>query len=114
MSLTNGLFAVMFQLETVLQQGDITEVAEPYMKDDKNRDKVRQNAAYFCERLGKYRMPFAWTAIDLMNIINGVNNLRSDQQQQYQAQSQQQGRSDSMGMSFSTRIYAILLKNSIY
>ena len=25
----------MFQLEKVLQQGDITEVAEPYMKDEK-------------------------------------------------------------------------------
>ena len=94
----------MFQLEKVLQQGDITEVAEPYIKDDKNRDKVRQNAAYFCERLGKYRMPFAWTAIDLMGIINGV---RTDQQTQ--------GRSDSLGMSLynlSGHDYVIFLSSS--
>jgi hypothetical protein len=31
-----------------------------------------------CERLGKYRMPFAWTAIYVMNIINGVNSLERD------------------------------------
>ena len=72
----------------MLQQGDISEVAEPYMKDDKNRDKVRQNAAYFCDRLGKYRMPFAWTAIDLMTIISGVSHLKTGEQQ---------GRADSLG-----------------
>ena len=30
----------------------------------------------FCERLGKYRMPFAWTAIYLMNIVTGANYER--------------------------------------
>jgi hypothetical protein len=43
-----------------------------------NRDKVRANAVAACERLGKYRMPFAWTAIYVMNIINGVNSLERD------------------------------------
>jgi hypothetical protein len=43
-----------------------------------NRDKVRSNAVAACERLGKYRMPFAWTAIYVMNIINGVNSLERD------------------------------------
>ncbi len=29
------MHTMLFQLEKVLQQGDITEVAEPYMKDEK-------------------------------------------------------------------------------
>ncbi|XP_022240544.1 dedicator of cytokinesis protein 7-like isoform X2 [Limulus polyphemus] len=70
------LFLVV-KLEKVLQ-GDINECAEPYMKDDKNRDKVKSNAVSSCDRLGKYRMPFAWTAIYLMNIFNGVNSLDRD------------------------------------
>lgn len=70
------LFLVI-KLEKVLQ-GDINECAEPYMKDDKNREKVKANAVAACERLGKYRMPFAWTAIYVMNIINGVNSLERD------------------------------------
>ena len=39
-------------------------------------DKYRSNAMQFCERLGKYRMPFAWTAIYLMNIVTGANYER--------------------------------------
>ncbi|GBM46681.1 Dedicator of cytokinesis protein 7 [Araneus ventricosus] len=70
------LFLVI-KLEKVLQ-GDINECIEPYVKDDKNRDKLKSNAVLTCERLGKYRMPFAWTAIYLMNIINGVNSLDKD------------------------------------
>lgn len=31
-----------------------------------------------CERLGKYRQPFAWTAVYLMNVINGKNSLERD------------------------------------
>ena len=50
-------------------QGDITEAAEPYLKDASNLDKVRQNAYDACNRLGKYKMPFAWTAVWLHNII---------------------------------------------
>ena len=38
-------------------------------------DKYRSNAYQFCERLGKYRMPFAWTAIYLMNIVSGATNF---------------------------------------
>lgn len=59
-------------------QGDINECAEPYMKDEKNRDKIKGNAVTCCERLGQYRMPFAWTAIYLMNIVNGVSSLDRD------------------------------------
>ena len=60
------LFLVV-KLEKVLQ-GDINESAEPYMKDV-NMEKAKANAADACSRLGAYRMPFAWTAIWLQNII---------------------------------------------
>lgn len=68
---SNDLFLVI-RLEKVLQ-GDIKDSVEPYIKDDKDkyRDKAKSNAADYCERLGKYRMPFAWTGIYLTNIFNG-------------------------------------------
>ena len=65
------LFLVV-KLEKVLQ-GDIADAAEPYLKDA-NVEKVRANAYDACNRLGKYRMPFAWTAIWLQNIIKGKEN----------------------------------------
>ena len=43
-------------------------------------EKARQNAANFCERLGKYHMPFAWTAIYLKNIVEGGNPLDTDKE----------------------------------
>ncbi|KAK7862685.1 hypothetical protein R5R35_000927 [Gryllus longicercus] len=73
---SSDLFLVI-RLEKVLQ-GDINDCAEPYMKDDKNKDKIKANAVAACERLGKYRMPFAWTAIYVMSIINGVSSLERD------------------------------------
>ncbi|CAN8004691.1 unnamed protein product, partial [Ixodes hexagonus] len=74
---STDLFLVV-KLEKVLQ-GDINECAEPYMKDEKvNKDKVRANAIATCERLGKYRMPFAWTAVYLLNVLTGVNSLDRD------------------------------------
>ena len=36
-----------------------------------HKDKMRTAAVLNCERLGKYRMPFAWTAIHLIDIISG-------------------------------------------
>jgi hypothetical protein len=39
-------------------------------------DKARANAYDACNRLGKYRMPFAWTAIWLQNIIKGKDALQ--------------------------------------
>ena len=71
---SNDLFLVV-KLEKVLQ-GDINEAAEPYLKEVSNLEKVRQNAYDACNRLGKYKMPFAWTAIWLQNIIKGKEILR--------------------------------------
>lgn len=36
------------------------------------------NAQQSCERLGKYRMPFCWTAVYLMNVISGKSSLERD------------------------------------
>ncbi|KAL5022031.1 hypothetical protein ScPMuIL_001186 [Solemya velum] len=67
---------LVVKVKKVLQQGDISECSEPYMKDDKSKeDRYRSNAVQFCEKLGKYRMPFAWTAIHLMNVVTGANSL---------------------------------------
>lgn len=70
--------ALVIRLEKVLQQGDISECAEVYLKEDKNKEKAQINAQYFCERLGKYRMPFAWTAIYLSNVVQGNVGLVRD------------------------------------
>uniref|UniRef100_A0A1Q3G270 Putative ph domain-containing protein n=1 Tax=Culex tarsalis TaxID=7177 RepID=A0A1Q3G270_CULTA len=84
---SNELYLVI-RLEKVLQ-GDIKDSVEPYMKDDKDkyRDKAKSNAADFCERLGKYRMPFAWTGIYLTNIFNGDNTVENDRESMSSASS---------------------------
>ncbi|KAM9474688.1 dedicator of cytokinesis protein 7 isoform 27-T27 [Salvelinus alpinus] len=77
---------LVIQLEKVLQQGDIGECAEPYMvfkesdaaKNKEKLDKLRSQSEQFCTRLGRYRMPFAWTAIHLMNIVNSAGSLERD------------------------------------
>ncbi|XP_040270912.1 dedicator of cytokinesis protein 6 isoform X5 [Bufo bufo] len=77
---------LVIKLEKVLQQGDIGECCEPYMvlkesdgiKNKEKVDKLRVQADQFCSRLSRYRMPFAWTAIHLMNIINSMGTLERD------------------------------------
>jgi len=60
-------------LEKVLQKGDITEAAEPYQRemDRKTLDRAKGTAKQFCQQLGQYRMPLAWTAINVIDIIRG-------------------------------------------
>lgn len=70
---------LVVRVEKVLQ-GDVNECVEPYIKDDKNREKVRAGAMAACARLGKYRMPLAWSAVSLLNVLNGSNSLDRDQQ----------------------------------
>uniref|UniRef100_A0A8C5D1B3 Dedicator of cytokinesis 7 n=1 Tax=Gadus morhua TaxID=8049 RepID=A0A8C5D1B3_GADMO len=75
---------LVIQLEKVLQQGDIGECAEPYMvfkesdaaKNKEKLEKLRGQSEQFCQRLGRYRMPFAWTAIHLMNIVNSAGKRK--------------------------------------
>ncbi|KAM8843766.1 dedicator of cytokinesis protein 7 isoform 2-T2 [Spinachia spinachia] len=78
---------LVIKLEKVLQQGDIGECCEPYMvmkesdssKHKEKLEKLRLQAEQSCCRLGQFRMPFAWTAIHLLNIVSSVGGLdRSD------------------------------------
>ncbi|XP_060486242.1 dedicator of cytokinesis protein 6 isoform X5 [Panthera onca] len=71
---------LVIKLEKVLQQGDISECCEPYMvmkevdtaKNKEKLEKLRLAAEQFCTRLGRYRMPFAWTAVHLANIVSSA------------------------------------------
>ncbi|EPY83523.1 dedicator of cytokinesis protein 8 isoform 1, partial [Camelus ferus] len=66
------------KIEKVLQQGEIGECAEPYMvikesdggKSKEKIEKLKLQAESFCQRLGKYRMPFAWAPISLASFFN--------------------------------------------
>ncbi|KAL7830730.1 hypothetical protein SRHO_G00318570 [Serrasalmus rhombeus] len=78
---------LVIKLEKVLQQGDIGECCEPYMvmkesdstKHKEKLEKLKAQAEQSCSRLGHFRMPFAWTAIHLLNIVSSVGGLeRSD------------------------------------
>ena len=61
----------------MLLQSDINESAGPYIKNV-NIEKAKSNAIDACNRLGSYRMPFAWTAIWLQNIIKSKVNYQQD------------------------------------
>uniref|UniRef100_M3ZCM0 Dedicator of cytokinesis 6 n=1 Tax=Nomascus leucogenys TaxID=61853 RepID=M3ZCM0_NOMLE len=77
---------LVIKLEKVLQQGDISECCEPYMvmkevdtaKNKEKLEKLRLAAEQFCTRLGRYRMPFAWTAVHLANIVSSAGQLDRD------------------------------------
>uniref|UniRef100_A0A8B9K1N1 Dedicator of cytokinesis 8 n=1 Tax=Astyanax mexicanus TaxID=7994 RepID=A0A8B9K1N1_ASTMX len=67
---------LVIKIEKVLQQGEIGECAEPYlgMKESdsgKNKDKLeklRNQAEGFCQRLGQYRMPFAFATVNIASL----------------------------------------------
>ncbi|NWW06375.1 DOCK8 protein, partial [Oreocharis arfaki] len=69
---------LVIKVEKVLQQGEIGDCAEPYMvlkeseagKTKEKIEKLKAQAESFCQRLGKYRMPFAWIPISLTNFFN--------------------------------------------
>uniref|UniRef100_A0AAR2L4E0 Dedicator of cytokinesis 11 n=1 Tax=Pygocentrus nattereri TaxID=42514 RepID=A0AAR2L4E0_PYGNA len=61
------------QVEKVLQNG-ITHCAEPYIKTSdmsKVFQKVLKTAKQTCQRLGQYRMPFAWAAKQVFKDAQG-------------------------------------------
>ncbi|KAJ7993970.1 hypothetical protein DPEC_G00261100 [Dallia pectoralis] len=69
---------LVIKIEKVLQQGEIGDCAEPYMvmkesESAKNKDKLeklRNQSEMFCQKLGRYRMPFAWATVNIMNVIS--------------------------------------------
>ncbi|XP_069619933.1 dedicator of cytokinesis protein 8 isoform X2 [Ranitomeya imitator] len=69
---------LVVKIEKVLQQGEISDCAEPYMvlkdsdggKSKEKIEKLKSQAENFCQRLGRYRMPFAWIPISLQSCIN--------------------------------------------
>ncbi|XP_040011295.1 dedicator of cytokinesis protein 8 isoform X2 [Xiphias gladius] len=69
---------LVIKIEKVLQQGEISDCADPYMTlrecdSTKNKDKLeklRGHAEAFCQRLGRYRMPFAWATVSIMEVIS--------------------------------------------
>ncbi|XP_062985366.1 dedicator of cytokinesis protein 8 [Elgaria multicarinata webbii] len=76
---------LVLKIEKVLQQGEIGDCAEPYMvlkenesgKTKEKVEKLKVQAESFCQRLGKYRMPFAWIPISLANFFN-ISTLERD------------------------------------
>ncbi|KAG8239637.1 hypothetical protein J437_LFUL019328, partial [Ladona fulva] len=66
---TSGLY-LLIRLEKVLQ-GDVDKCSKPYLKQLKISDKLKEKTALYCWRLGKYRMPFAWTAISVKDLVAG-------------------------------------------
>ncbi|OXB54791.1 hypothetical protein ASZ78_008191 [Callipepla squamata] len=80
-----ALYPSVDEIEKVLQQGEIGDCAEPYMvlkeneagKTKEKIEKLKAQAECFCQRLGKYRMPFAWIPISLTNFFN-ISTLERD------------------------------------
>lgn len=70
---TCDMFFVI-KMEKVLQ-GDPSDSIDPYVsRDEKARERLKINASLCCERLGKYRQPFAWTAFSLMDVLEGAKS----------------------------------------
>lgn len=78
--LTSDTFLVV-RLEKVLQ-GDTSDAVDAYAKPPEassesngggKLEKLRSAAVANCERLGRYRMPFAWTAFPLVDILTSVS-----------------------------------------
>uniref|UniRef100_A0A3B4ZF89 Dedicator of cytokinesis 8 n=1 Tax=Stegastes partitus TaxID=144197 RepID=A0A3B4ZF89_9TELE len=69
---------LVIKIEKVLQQGEISDCADPYVTyrecdSAKNKDKLeklRGQAEAFCHRLGRYRMPFAWATVNIMDVVS--------------------------------------------
>ncbi|KAM9744074.1 dedicator of cytokinesis protein 8 isoform 1-T1 [Menidia menidia] len=69
---------LVIKIEKVLQQGEISDCADSYITlrecdSNKNKDKLeklRGQAEAFCQRLGRYRMPFAWATVNIMEVIS--------------------------------------------
>ncbi|XP_050306735.1 dedicator of cytokinesis protein 9 isoform X2 [Anthonomus grandis grandis] len=68
------------RIEKVLQ-GGINQSSDPYVRANKEPKigiKYYKNIATCCQRLGKYRMPFAWTARPLYRLYSNELDTASD------------------------------------
>ncbi|XP_018313730.1 dedicator of cytokinesis protein 9 isoform X2 [Mycetomoellerius zeteki] len=64
-----------------LLQGNIYQTSEPYLratKDPRLGLKVHKQVRACCQRLGNYRMPFAWTARPLFRLYSNELDTSSD------------------------------------
>ncbi|KAK0422808.1 hypothetical protein QR680_007798 [Steinernema hermaphroditum] len=70
---------IVVKLDKVLQGCESGEAAEPYLKEDKekNREKLTLAAKDCCDRLGAYRMPLGWMFIDLSSVLSGLTAASS-------------------------------------
>ncbi|XP_074040157.1 dedicator of cytokinesis protein Ziz isoform X3 [Leptinotarsa decemlineata] len=71
---------LLVRIEKVLQ-GGIGQSSEPYVKANKDpriSQKVYRNIAMCCQRLGRYRMPFAWAARPLFRLYSNELDTTSD------------------------------------
>ncbi|CEF63950.1 LD20667p [Strongyloides ratti] len=65
---------IIIKLEKVLQAGESNDIYEPYIKFDTNssvKEKYQNLVIANCKRLGNFRMPFAWSAIELSQVLSG-------------------------------------------
>ncbi|KFD68798.1 hypothetical protein M514_02728 [Trichuris suis] len=73
-SSTSDLFLVV-RLEKILQPSSIEDAVDPYVREEKNKGKLVSHAVDICDRLGAYRMPLAWSAVDVSKIISSASSL---------------------------------------
>ena len=72
---------IVVRIEKILQAGDIQSACEPYMHVEKNLkalEKLKTQSSFWCETLGAYRMPFAWTATNLIAAIKSSESQTSE------------------------------------
>ncbi|KAH0567488.1 dedicator of cytokinesis protein 9 isoform X3 [Cotesia glomerata] len=71
---------LVVRIEKILQ-GSICQTSEPYVratKDPRLGLKVHKNVRACCQRLGNYRMPFAWSARPLFRLYSNELDTSSD------------------------------------
>ncbi|KAG8037848.1 hypothetical protein G9C98_006059 [Cotesia typhae] len=71
---------LVVRIEKILQ-GSICQTSEPYVratKDPRLGLKVHKNVRACCQRLGNYRMPFAWSARPLFRLYSNELDTFSD------------------------------------
>lgn len=64
----------MFYSYWVTKMSQFTEVIQfttcCHFQNKDKLEKLRIQAESFCQRLGKYRMPFAWATVNIMSVIS--------------------------------------------